>query len=335
MARPRGRQPFYREGRGWYVWHHGQQVKLGKNKDAAFKEWHRLEAAPPPVASELVAGVVEAYLDWCEKNRSERTFEWSKKHLQSFCKSLPKPKEFPVTDLKAHHVVAWADGHETWGPSQKRGAIGAVQRAFNWAEELQHIDRNPIRRIPGKPAQGRREEYLTAEQFEQVVSHYDEGDPFRDLLMFTWETGCRPQEVKAIEARHYAHARKRIEFPPSEAKGKKRWRSIYLTDKAEAIIKRLAAKHKTGPLFRNVAGKPWTAWATNCRLERLKEKLGFKVSVYALRHSYCQRMLEAGLDTTTVAALMGHANSVMVSQVYSHMGKATDFLAEQLKKAAG
>lgn len=335
MARPKGREPWERKGRGWYVVIHGRQLKLGMNKDAAFTEWHRLEAAPAPVAADLVVGVIEGYLEWCQKNRSPRTYEWSHNHLESFCKSLPNPKAFTILDLKPHYVVSWADTHMGWGPSQKRGAIGAVQRAFNWAEEMQHIERNPIRKITGKPAQSRNEEYLTPKQFTKVIAYYEPGDSFRDLLEFTWETGCRPQEVKAIEARHYAPERQRIEFPPSEAKGKKRWRSIYLTNRADAIVRGLVKQFPEGTIFRNEDGNPWTAWATNCRLERLKKKLGFKVSVYILRHSFCQRMLEAGLDLTTVSALMGHSNSVMVSAVYSHMTKAKDFLAEQLHKVAG
>ena len=38
--------------------------------------------------------------------------------------------------------------------------------------------------------------------------------------------------------------------------------------------------------------------------------------------------------SVTVAGLMGHADAGMVQRVYSHMGKAQDFLAAQLKKAA-
>lgn len=337
MARPKGRQPFHRPGRGWYVVHLGKHVRLTKDddRDEAWRQWHLLLAAPAPVDSDFVVSVIEGYLDWCERNRSSRTFEWSRKHLNSFCNSLPKPLEFPVTSLKPHHVMAWADSHKSWGPSQKRGGIGAVQRAFNWAEKVGHIERSPIRHIEGKPAQGRREDYLTPVQFKQLIGHYKVGNPFRDLLEFVWETGCRPQEVKVIESRHYFPDRERLELPPDEAKGKKRWRVIFLPTAAKKIVDRLVRKHPRGVIFRNEDGNPWTAEATNCRLVRLKEKTGFKVSIYTLRHSWCQRMLEAGLDMTTVAALMGHSNASMVSQVYSHMAKSKDFLKDQLKKVAG
>ena len=74
---------------------------------------------------------------------------------------------------------------------------------------------------------------------------------FRDVLAFCWETGCRVQEVRQIEARHVRLDRGRVELPPPEAKGKKRWRIIYLTDKAKGLVKRLVKRRPKGPLFVN------------------------------------------------------------------------------------
>jgi integrase len=336
MSRKNGPEPFYRADRNrWYVQLNGKHHNLGPNKDEAIRRWHHLMAAPPPVAAELVVGVVEGFLDWCQKNRAEGTYDWYRDHLESFCRSLPKADTFPVADLKPHHVTRWADSHPTWGPTQKRGAIGAVQRAFNWAEKVGHIDRNPVRHVEGKPTAKRRDLCINAVQFEEAIAHYPQNDPFRELLVFAWESGVRPQEARAIEARHFVENRQRLEIPPAEAKGKKRWRVIYLTDKAAEIVKRQAAKFPSGPIFRNEDGNPWTPDAINCRFCRLKGKIGYKLCSYVLRHSFCQRMLESGLDSVTVAALMGHANANMVSAVYSHMNKAKDYLAEQIKKAAG
>src|SRR5439155_11975271 len=135
---------------------------------------------------------------------------------------LPDAASFRVADLKPLHVVRWADSHPGWGNSQKRGAMGAVQRAFNWAEKLGVIDHSPIRHIADKPAQGRRDDYLTAEQFRDLIDHYTAGDPFRDLLEFCWESGARPQESKLLEARHFDRAGRRFVIPADEAKGKKR-----------------------------------------------------------------------------------------------------------------
>jgi site-specific recombinase XerD len=80
------------------------------------------------------------------------------------------------------------------------------------------------------------------------------------------------------------------------AKGKKRWRLIYLTARAEEIVSRLASRYVKGPVFRNVRGNPWSAQAFNCRFFRVQKKLGVKYALTSLRHSFGTRLVEAGVD---------------------------------------
>src|SRR5262249_3646047 len=157
--------------------------------------------------------------------RSPRTYEWTKKHLQGFCDHIKGVARLDALSLKPFHVVEWVDAKTTWGANQKRGAIVAVQRPFSWAAKLGYIERNPVAGIE-TPRAVRRERYVTPEEFRQLVSHYPKGDPFHDYLTFLWETGCRPQEARHIEPRHFNRAFARFDIPPQEAKGKKRWRVI-------------------------------------------------------------------------------------------------------------
>ena len=80
---------------------------------------------------------------------------------------------------------------------------------------------------------------------------------FKDLVMFTWETGCRPQESLRIEVRHLDLARQRIVLPKAEAKGKRQPRIIYLTATALEIVERSLAAQSEGILSRQTNGKPW------------------------------------------------------------------------------
>ncbi len=47
-------------------------------------------------------------------------------------------------------------GTATWSNAYRRGGIIAIQRPFNWAEELGYTPRHPIKKIP-KPQSQRRE----------------------------------------------------------------------------------------------------------------------------------------------------------------------------------
>jgi len=303
--------------------------------------FHTLLSQPPKASATLptslsaaglvVPDVFELYLEWCLKNRSPRTYEWSRNHIQNFLDSLAD-KRLPVAALKPFHVQQWVDSKDTWGPNHTRGAITAVQRAFTWAEKLGHLTKSPIAHIE-KPAPKRREQVLTTAEFQNLLGQVKD-ETFRDVLEFCWETGARVQEVRLIEAYHFKADRSRIEIPPNQAKGKKRWRVVYLTDRAEEIVRRLVPLYPEGSIFRNVDGNSWDAQNFNCRFFRLHKKLGVKYALTAIRHSFCQRLLEAGVDHTTVAALMGHSNAVMVSSTYSHMDQAKDFLKAELTRAS-
>src|SRR5437868_6803997 len=135
-------KPWFRQARGvWYVQLHGRQYNLGPDQEQAFRKYGELLAAPAPVQAQLVAGVIDGYLEWCERHRPERTYEWYRDHLQSFLDSLPDAATLTVKDLKPFHVQRWVDRHDSWGACFRRGAMMAVQRAFSWAEKLGHIDR--------------------------------------------------------------------------------------------------------------------------------------------------------------------------------------------------
>lgn len=385
-------KPFLRKDRGlWYVQLHGQQHNLGSDRDKAFTKYHELMNRPVPVHSELVLGIVEGFLDWCQKHRAPLTYVWYKERLESFCRSLANPTSLTVSELKPFHVQLWADSFPDWGDSQKRGAISAVQRALRWAEKLGHIDRSPIRFIE-KPEQSRREKVITTDEYRTILDRYTD-EEFRDVLEFSWETGARPQETVRVEASFVNLQRGRIEIPPKEAKGKKRWRIIYLTTRAEEIVRRLMLKRPDGKLFRTTDGSPWKAGAINCRFNRLQvwigrgimeqqgvvideeavkelaghlprertikgkrvaktekdlmrearkklmtkmaSKFGSKYCLYNFRHTFANRLLEAGCDALTVSALLGHADGTMLAKVYSHLGKSNDYLRDELMRATG
>ena len=204
---------------------------------------------------------------------------------------------------------------------------------YVWAEDEGHLDGNPLKRLK-KPVAGRREQIVTPAQSADILAHYKPADPFRALLEYCWESGARPQEARRIEVRHVDLANHRVFFPPKEAKGKRKWRVILTTPRAEEILVRRVGERADGFVFRNARGGQWTAYAVNCRFCRLKEKTGTKFALYSLRHSYCQKLLVSGVDHLTVAALMGHSDGAMVRTTYSHLDQDQDHLMAALRKAS-
>ena len=67
--------------------------------------------------------------------------------------------------------------------------------------------------------------------------------------------------------------------------------------------------------------------------QRAKELLP-RYSLYALRHSWATNALKRGLDSLTVAILMGHQDPSMLAKVYQHLSHNPEHLLKQARRAA-
>jgi integrase len=124
-----------------------------------------------------------------------------------------------------------------------------------------------------KPPQGRREQLVTAEEFEHILAWVKDRE-FADLLEVSWDTGARPHELFTVEAAFVDLDNARWVFPVRQSKARKAQRVVYLTEKALEITRRLMVKHPQGPLFRNSDGRPWCVSSAKCRFQRLRDELG-------------------------------------------------------------
>lgn len=156
---------------------------------------------------------------------------------------------------------------------------------------------------------------------------------FLDYVRVLRETGCRPQEIRKVEARHLNHADKEWNFPRKESKGKKEPRTVHLGDVAYEICKRLAEKYPTGPLFRTRNARPWTAHEVSRRFACISKKVGFRVFAYAVRHTFASEAIIAGVDLITVARMMGHKDLSMLNKIYEHVTKDRAHIEESRRKA--
>ena len=325
---PRQPKPFFRkQTKSWYFSTGGKQIPLGKDRDAAFQRFHELVGSPEQLAGETstLYQLSQLYLDWCEQHRKPGTYNLHKRYLKSFIGSVGK--RLRPAQLKAHHVSKWVDSLGV-GPTTQNDAISIVQRMLNWAVEQDYLDRNPIGRIR-KPRRKRRDVFYTDDQWKQIKAHAI--GPLIDLLDFLYLTGCRPKEARTLE-RHHIHGDLVI-FPADESKGEVDARVIFLPEEGKAILDRLAKKVDSGPLFLNSRGRPWTKDAIKCRLTRISEKVGYRVIAYGARHSFATNALTRGVDPISLAHLMGHRDTAMVSRVYSHVAKNHEFLRQQARNA--
>ena len=382
-------KPWFRKGRGWFVTIGGKQQNLGRDKKAAFQEYYRLMQRSPErqkVSGASMAAIIDDFLEYLSKNRAPDTYRWYRDLLQKFIVLHP---ELRVDDIRPFHVQRWVDGYSHLSKTSRRNHMRSVKRCVKWAVAQGYIDHNPLQHL-SIPAGERKEALVSEDEYERVLK-FAKPDSLRDLLITTWETGCRPQESLRAEARHVDVPNQRWVIPPSEAKGEKMTRIVYLTDNAFEITRRLMRRYPEGTLFRNARGDAWTSDSVNCAIDRIRIRMGKKTlnrngqsvtqdeideftkslkltrmengverrktggelrceakvkltnrlaaslvprySLYAFRHSFATHALERGVDSVTVAVLMGHSDPSMLAKVYQHLTQNPKFLLEQAKKA--
>jgi integrase len=357
-------KPFFRKQTGtWYVQIGKKQHNLGPYEQVAKQKYHALMAGRQPVTDDTtVYAVLFQFLGWNKEHREESTHEFYKRHIVSFAEQIGET--LTVGALKPFHVTSWVNEHYSKsrkvdgkkvagvGDNYRRSAIRSVQRAFNWAVEQGYLATSPIAKVK-KPAYKPRDVILTPEQWSQLVAALEARGPngraFLDLLMLMRQTGCRPIEARKAEARHFDRKNRCLVFERHESKGHGgdktvERRVVPLTDVAFEICRRQALKNSTGPLLRNTHGTPWTAsgmkeWFKRLDARRYKEpsstRVGFRMSAYAIRHTWATEALENGVDPITVATIMGHKDLTQLMKTYQHIEKKRDYLRKALHQALG
>ncbi len=392
MSRPN--KPWLRKcNQTWYFWFNGRQLPLGKDRELAHQEFHRLMAKPQRTPNKkkrkktiTLAEVVDLFLGWCQKNRAPDTYEWYRYRLERLCRVYPT---IPAQKLTPHQVEEWVDSYEYLSVTSRRNYFRAVKRCLNWAKKQKHIKKDRLADLE-VPSGEEKEICLEPHQFEKLVSCIHNSN-LLDLVVVTWFSGCRPQESLIVESRHVDLKNQRWVFPRSESKGKKKSRVVYLPDEAMGIVRRLVLAYPEGPIFRNTAGKPWTTDAVNCAFTSIQVRMGKeemkrsnicvsiediqsfiptlrttktvngrerkktvaelrceskrkltqklaaqyaqRYSLYALRHSFATNALKRGVDSLTVAILLGHKDPSTLARVYQHLNQDAGHLLTQARKA--
>lgn len=272
--------------------------------------------------SPLVGELVDQFLRSVKLQLSARTYDWYAVFLQSFRTFAGEKQAASLTNSVVYAWIEKCYGNKS--ASARRAAARTVVRMLNWAVEERLLDEKPLRHFR-KPAETRRETSLTPAQYALCLRTAVQGAD-KDIIKFLWHTGCRPQELRAIEARFIEG--NKITLPVALSKGKRERRVIYLNGMAQRITSRLAEQQPEGPIFRNINGEPWTTRTLSHRFQKLRDKTNIPgLCAYAFRHAFITRMLEKGIDAATVAAIAGNSADMVLNN-YNHIAQNQDRLAE-------
>jgi integrase/recombinase XerC len=315
--------PWYRSDRRcWYVWHENRQVRLAADKAEAFKQWHGLLNGPSggPTVEDLVG-------EFLADPKEESTLRAYRRILDSFTSRFGGR---PAAGVQSAEVMSWS-ARPSWGDSSRWLALTVVSAAFNRAVRQGRLKDNPLRGISKPPLRSRGATVLLAP--ESRKSLLDAAPPWlRTALSALHDTGCRPAELVCVEASHFDPVGGTWRLDKHKtAKRSGRPRVIVLTDALAQLCRELAARHPTGPLFRDGDDRPLKPRTLSDWTYKLRRRLGLPGAMpYSFRHGLATDALLAGVPDVVVSALLGHTNPSVLHRFYSHVTARSGELREAL-----
>lgn len=319
-------KPFWKASHQcWYVKIKGKQTRLDPDEKTAHKIWHQLQGRTRVTGADtLLIELIREFLEMDKRENATSTHKWYQSHLESFHKHVGKIK---AVDLKPVHVERWVRERypNTTNGSTIHAAMRPIVRVMNWADGNGLIDKNPLKKMK-KPRPTTRDVDLTQDQYDVLLTAIH-GDTLRDIVEVMWNTGCRPQEARLVEARNVGD---RCWSWPLSAKGKFSGRTVLLNERAWEITQRLTEEHPTGPLFRNRLGNGWTKDALAKRMRALSAEVGVRVIPYSLRIGFATNCVLNGAENILVSNLMGHKDTRMLSKVYAKLHKRSEHMRKVL-----
>jgi integrase len=337
-------QPWYRQGRGWFVWINGKQHPLGQDEREANRRFHLLMAGADPTpqarpkaepkpesqAGPTVAALADAYLADAGRRLSANPLRVAKWMVNTFATLYGT---LPAEAVRKHHVETWVRKHPRWGPSTENLAKTRIGAMYRWAVEQGFLTSNPVQGMRKPPIKSRgRQALIPQADHERLMA---EAFPaLRDVLFALRESGARPGEVTSVTAAEFDADAGVWVLSKHKTAEKGQQRIVYLTPGLVALCKTLAAKHPTGPLLRNAHGKPWHKVGVAKRVRELRVRLGIKgrVTAYGYRHSFATDALANGVPDAQVAELLGHQGTAMLHRHYAHLGARARALKDALGK---
>lgn len=331
------KKPFYfSQKKCWYVRdQHGKAIRLHTDEQEAYRIWQKMVDANSDLTHPNVsfAAIVGEWLGEHELSTSAKQFHVTKKRLKAFSEFA----NCPAKEIRASLILRWLKIQE-WSPWTERACISAIKRVMKWAHAEGYLPKNPLAEMRLKePAY--RTRVVTVDEHKLLVdsSRAQPGGKAFALYLIASHCGARPQQLRRVTEKDVhasGHAWVFQDHKTVDKIGKPL--VVYLSPCLQTITKILLAHRKNKPLFLQSTGKPWIKDTVSQRFRRLRERLKLDDSIvpYCYRHTFATDALLAEVPVATVAVLLGHVDSRMVSKVYGHLDQVSSHLLDATAKAS-
>lgn len=308
-----------------------RQFKIGGVADCTFAQ--ALKAArkrraevvlgADPVAEKKVSRSVPTYAELAEQHIAHaKTYQrswWStegliRKHL------LPRWGRLRLDEIHPKDISSWlAEKAAELKPAsveKLRCVLGkGFQLALEW--QLPGVVRNPVRSVPKRAFDGRRQRYLTAEEARRLLEAAGQSTnpQLRPILHLLLLTGARRSELLNAEWKDIDLERRSWLIPVTK---NGRSRRVPLSEAAVTIFESLP-KYKDCPfaLANPETKKPYTSLKRAFATAKKRAKI-LDFTIHDCRHTMASFAVAGGTDLYVLSKLLGHAQ-ITSTQIYAHV----------------
>lgn len=264
---------------------------------------------------------IAQFLAWCEKNLAKRTTGSYRGSLGDFLGSFPKSWRFrcELNEVRPPAIDRFISQCRDKGNVTNTiiAKVKAVSSLYAWAIDAELCEKSPVKRHHRLRWQPTREPHVIDEcdyRFLIAAGLYEATTLLRlrarAIIVLGWFCGLRKGEILDVTVKAAAEALE-TGFLRVQGKGGK-VRHQPMPERAKPVIRRALeiAKELGSPwLMASMTGGQLGPQRFHAIFKRVAKRAGMpELRPHDLRHSFCHRAIEAGVELLTVQRLMGHAD---------------------------
>lgn len=296
----------YLAGPCWYIdWReHGERFrrslgKIGRKEAEAIQAEKEAQLAGliAPRSGVTVTALIGDYLSWYETARPT-TYRRARSALGAFLRAFGP---MAADGIAPQRVEAWQAAQKAQASSYK--AVKLAKAAFRRAMRHGTIRANPMEAVQAtQPPVSRAPEYYRVVHLRALY-----GTPHAAMWRFMVNTGVRRGEMAKAKR---SDVRDGILYVESVAGGRTKsgkWRAIPLNKDAKAALAKLGRDSLV-----DACADTLSDW-----FKEDASSAGLPGTLHWLRHTFCTRLVQAGVSLYDVKTLAGHS-SVTITERYAH-----------------
>ncbi len=243
--------------------------------------------------------------------------------LNLFLRFLGNKNLSEVTHIDVEDFMMYCQNERNnsdWALARKYTSLNSF---FNTMIKKEYLDiRNPMDKVDKVKVRKKVREYLTVDEYKQVINYLEKQNDIRGLALFSlmYSSACRISEI-------YQLNRDSLDFNKRQfkviGKGLKERICFFSEDAREKILNYLNSRNDNlEPLFISREKNRWSKRAIQNYVKNTVRRTGINKTItpHCLRHSILTNLRLNGALLEDLQLLAGHASIATTQSVYTHVG---------------